>query len=279
MTKDAERFSKQNVSSLRKGSKMKNDSTRKRDAMKGRRHDEKAIFTLVELLVVISIIAILAGILLPALNKALQKAASISCASQLKQHGMSTMAYTLDYNDYIPFGRDDSTTGVWNGNGSKKSWTWYCRLAPYIGYELLPGSEYYRLAYKHQILKNMFNCPSSGSEPLNGYYISYSVNTYIAQNSPNQNLDSEGVNLRNAKIQNIKEPSKKQFVLEIKKNGDPQYFNPLAGAYFTGRHSNGSNYNCFDGHVSWMLYVKMRNLGISSYWGSLFDTYNPQTKE
>ncbi|OQA85017.1 MAG: putative major pilin subunit [Lentisphaerae bacterium ADurb.Bin242] len=69
----------------------------------------KRKFTLIELLIVIAIIAILAGILLPALNKARETALRISCAGNLKTLGTGILFYADSHAGYLPQIRFESS--------------------------------------------------------------------------------------------------------------------------------------------------------------------------
>jgi prepilin-type N-terminal cleavage/methylation domain-containing protein len=83
---------------------------------------KKQSFTLIELLVVIAIIAILAAMLLPALQSARDRARASSCVSNLKQMGTCARTYLDDHRDFWPSGKPDwkmldglyCTNYVWN---------------------------------------------------------------------------------------------------------------------------------------------------------------------
>jgi prepilin-type N-terminal cleavage/methylation domain-containing protein/prepilin-type processing-associated H-X9-DG protein len=63
-------------------------------------------FTLIELLVVVAIIALLAGMLLPALNAAREKTRRVSCASNLNHIGLALRAYADDFEEHFPDGNN-----------------------------------------------------------------------------------------------------------------------------------------------------------------------------
>ena len=66
----------------------------------------RAAFTLIELLLVIAIIAVLAGLLMPVVSKAKEAGRSTACLSNLRQMGIALQAYVGENNNHLPWMRD-----------------------------------------------------------------------------------------------------------------------------------------------------------------------------
>ena len=105
-----------------------------------RRSADDAGFTLIELLVVIAIIALLMGILMPALSAARRQARAVACKSNLRQVGLAGNLYAENHDLFVP-------RGLGGGSGQ----AWFQLFMPYLS--IKPAGGDYRSV-------KMFRCPS-----------------------------------------------------------------------------------------------------------------------
>jgi len=205
-------------------------------------------FTLVEVLIVITIIAILSALLLPALNRARAKARSIACLNNLRQWGLATHLHALDNDDFLP--NNGAPNGISLNSG------WYVDLPHILGmrpYAEMPWRTNADAPPGHSI----WICPANTNRSNGNNLFHYCLNEHI---------NGTGVNNRPTRIAEIREITRVVWLFDNGKRAAVAQQNNV----HTNLHRGGAQFTFLDGHSA-----RFRN---TEYWDFIADkgrTNNP----
>ncbi|MSR30666.1 MAG: DUF1559 domain-containing protein [Gemmataceae bacterium] len=236
-------------------------------------------FTLIELLVVIAIIAVLVGLLLPAVQKVRESAARAKCQNNLKQLGLALFQYESAHG-FFPPSMTHAPGTVFNTNN--QSWSVHARIMPFL--EQANSYAQINLEASWDSQQNtgvplqripVFHCPSeandfmrvtaTGAPYVYGLNYGFNLGTYFVYD-PENGQGGDGVFFPNSKIKpgaildgasnTLGISEVKMFTSYIRNTPDPGPATPSLPMQFAALAASGSmklgaNINDNTGHSEW----------------------------